>query len=528
MRTLAAMLCWLVLAPSALAQGRIDVGVDPALGQGPWSGRLVVFMVKADAAIGPGKTPADGPFWDDPQPIFAADASSLAPGGTLTLDKSALGFPGTLDDLPAGEYLTQARLETRRERSSWRDHDGNLISGVERVTVGQGAWNVRLTLSRATKARPLPEAPGVKLFTLRSELLSAFHGREVMLRAGVVLPTGFEGGSQRTYPAVYEVPGFGGDHRGAWSRARRAGGGRGGDEATLAREAFWIVLDPESPNGHTLFADSDNNGPVGRALVEELIPALEKAFPLRAQPEARLLRGHSSGGWSVCWLACTYPQTFGAAWPSAPDPVDFRRFQLVDLYTFDNMYRAPLDASPRRPGCGIGPDLASYRAGGKAKMTIRQEATTEHVLGPDNTSAQQWTSWQAVFGPRNERGRPAALYDPISGAIDKAVVERFKRYDLGLLLREQPARFGPIWRERIRLIVGDEDNFFLNEAVALLKADLDRLAPEAGPEGGKAGAGRITMVPGTDHGSVLASPAARAIPGQMLTHLRAHQLIPAP
>jgi S-formylglutathione hydrolase FrmB len=236
--------------------------------------------------------------------------------------------------------------------------------------------------------------------------------------------------------------------------------------------------------------------------VQELIPALEQKYPLIAAPSARILRGHSSGGWSTLWLALTYPETFGASWSTAPDPVDFRRFQLVDIYGGKSFY---VDAA--------GADLASLRSNGATKMTIRQEARGEDILGPDNTSGQQWDSWFAAFGPRNERGNPAALFDPESGALDPKVAAAYRKYDLGELLRTNPARALPLFRTNIHLVCGTEDSFYLNEAVQLMA---DELAKHPGDA---ADSGYIKLVPG-DHSSVFGHEAMRAIPGEVLAHFR--------
>jgi pimeloyl-ACP methyl ester carboxylesterase len=220
----------------------------------------------------------------------------------------------------------------------------------------------------------------------------------------------------------------------------------------LARNAFWIVLDPESGNGHTLFADSANNGPCGEALVKELIPALEAKYRLAPEAKARLLRGHSSGGWSTLWLALRYPETFGATWSTSPDPVDFRKFQTPDIYSDINMYGV------QQPTANGGEPTfkphSSYRAGGQSKMTIAQENQMEEVLGPDNTSAQQWDSWQAVWGPRNDRGHPAALYDPQTGVLDHALAEKYRPYDIADLVRREGGKYGPILHQRCRVVVG--------------------------------------------------------------------------
>lgn len=304
----------------------------------------------------------------------------------------------------------------------------------------------------------------------------------------------------------------------------------------MDRSTFWIVLYPEGPNGHTLFADSANNGPCGRALVEELIPALEKKYPLMAVPEARLLRGHSSGGWSTLWLATEYPGVFGACWSSSPDPVDFRRFQLTNIYDAHNFYgfptnglrstaayaaeewakKVPQGVVPATSDAGPGgvDRLVSFRRDGKAVMTVEREARGEDVLGPDNTSGQQWDSWFAAWGARNERGNPAALFDAETGALDRAAAERYRRFDIADRLRRDPAKYLPIFKERVRLVVGGADNFFLNEAVALLKEDVERLG------GGAKGDGYITIVPGLDHSSIFSSDALKGFESEMGAYVR--------
>ena len=102
-------------------------------------------------------------------------------------------------------------------------------------------------------------------------------------------------------------------------------------------EAIIVYLDGNCRLGHSVYANSDNNGPWGDALVKEFIPELEKQYRCDG---ARLLRGHSSGGWTVLWLQTHYPSVFTACWSSSPDPVDFRDFQKINLYEGENLYYA--------------------------------------------------------------------------------------------------------------------------------------------------------------------------------------------
>lgn len=504
-------LCGAILVKVSLAASGASAGVafevklDAQARTEPATGRLVVFVAPGSAK----GEPVDGPSFENPQPMYGIDVKDLQPGGTAVLDESAgervTGFPVPLRDLPPGSYTGQARLDMFRLDSNWRREPGNMWSAPVAFTVEAGKDSkVTLLLDRVVMERKR-EAPDVEVFELRSELLSKFHGREIKLRAGVVLP--LKRDAARRYPAVYEVPGFGGDHTGAYRTARmRKMVAAGTAESELATQCFWIVPSPESGNGHTLFADSANNGPWGEALVKELMPALEKKYNLEPRREARLLSGHSSGGWSTLWLAVSYPDTFGACWSSSPDPVDFTRFQLPDIYSQDSMY---VNAA--------GEEIGSFRTEGVVKMTVREENGIEEVLGPGNTSGQQWDSWLATFGPRGADGNPAPLYDPATGKLDRAIAEQFRKYDINELVKERPGEVGLLFKERIRLVVGDQDSYYLNEAVARLKERVDALSFLQLPEGGK---GYIKIVPGADHGTVFMSKELRAYPSEMLEWLK--------
>lgn len=534
LRVLAALALAIIAPCAPAAAPRFSVAFDASLRAEPVSGRLVVYLIAPDSGISNRSQPADAPFFEKPQPCFGVTVTDLAPGTPVTIDDAATAFPAPPSRLPKGKYRVQAVLDQARENSEWKREAGNLYSATASVELDPSHTEpVEIKLTKVTKPAPPAPVQGAEIFEARSELLSKFHNRPVDLRAGVVYPIDWQ--PNRSYAAVYEIPGYGGDARTALFMAR----GRTPERAAalpqaeheLWSNAFRIVLDPESGTGggHTLFADSDNNGPCAQALVEELIPALEAKFNLIARSEARLITGHSSGGWSSLWLQLTHPETFAGAWPSSPDPVDFRRFQRTDIYANANMYleglpgeRAPVEGTTPGTAPGSAPGSApsatpSYRSlRGEVLMTVRTENAVEEVIGPANTSAQQWDSWQAVFGPRDPAtGTPAALYNPITGEIDHEVAERFKRYDIGELLRTDPAKYAPILRQRVRLIVGATDSYYLNEAVTLLKNDLDRLSPPKDTD-----TGYIKVLPG-DHSTVMMNPEARAAHAEMLECLRA-------
>jgi len=294
------------------------------------------------------------------------------------------------------------------------------------------------------------------------------------------------------------VPGFGGTHRAAlrWADMLLTPG-----TEALACQAVYVVLDPDAPLGHSGFCNSDNNGPRGDALVRELIPAIEDRFRVVPKPEARIITGHSSGGWSSLWLALQYPETFGACFSSAPDPVDFSAFQAGDLYGDANLFVN-----------GDGREQPSYRQPlspdeDRVMMTVREEIGVESVLGPRGDSGEQWGSWEAMFSRRDPASRlPRAFVDPETGAIDHQVVaDDWSRYDIAKLVASNWARYGPILEGKVRLICGERDSYYLNRAVGKLhdlvedlkKKDVaaNRLPP--------AGPGYIEIIPRATHETIV-------------------------
>ena len=51
-------------------------------------------------------------------------------------------------------------------------------------------------------------------------------------------------------------------------------------------------------------------------------------------------------------------------------------------------------------------------------------------------------------GRREASGSVAALYDPTSGKIDRAEAENYRKYDIHELLKNDPQKFGPIFKQR--------------------------------------------------------------------------------
>lgn len=505
-RTIA--LLTLVAASAARAEPpTFQILIPPLTEGGPFTGRLILHFIDRGSTVSPEFLPSDGPFFNDPQPMYSAYIENAQPGDTFIFVPDQ-AFPVPFEQFPAGSYEMQAIFDREMSHSSWRKEVSNLYSPKRQFkhSPSDPAF-VSIPLLNNSDISLL-RFPIVETFETRSDLLSDFFGEDVTLRAGVVFPINYN--PERSYPAVYHIPGFpiagevGGDFRDAYIQAAIRER-KPHQVSDFWKDAFYIVLDHQGPFGPHLFADSANNGPVGRALLEELLPAIEAEYPLIARPEARLLRGQSSGGWAVIWLQMHHPDVFGGAWASAPDPVDFRAFQTFSVYDSPNAF-TDLD----------GNDTASYREGGQVKMTTREENAMERVMGPEGQSSQQWSSWNAVFSPRGDLTwlgyrLPRQLFDLRTGEIDSSVAEHWRKYDISALVRENPEKFGPVFRDRIRIIAGEQDNFYLNRAVDLLTQAL--IDARVGR-----GNGFITIIPGADH-AVITPELEDGILNDMRKHL---------
>jgi S-formylglutathione hydrolase FrmB len=470
------------------------VTFDAGVSQEPFTGRVYVMLEP-----GTGRQPRLGPNLFSPGPFFAVDVKNWKPGESLVVGNAAVAFPAPLSELEAGVYSVQAVMDFDRGARDFSNAPGNGYSEATSQELDpDSAGVVRLQIDQVVAPRPFPENERVKLVDIKSELLSRFHGRELRLRAGVVLPSSYGKDPEKRYPVIYNVPGFSGTHFGAFQAAKRNATDVDGVEM------LYVVLDPDCRLGHHVFADSDNNGPVGQAVVDELIPHIESRFRAIGKPAARFVTGHSSGGWSSLWLQVTYPDIFGGVWSTAPDPVDFQDFSRIDIYTpGTNMFK---DAQGElRP---------IARLGGKPVLFLKPLSDVEVVMGHGG----QLGSFEAVFSPRGPDGEPKQLWNRATREIDPAVAAAWKRYDIRLILEQNWQILGPKLEGKVHVITGSEDTFYLEGAVALLKEALVRLGSDA----------VIEIVPGKNHFNLVDTEMRQRIAREMADAFRKHELDQTP
>jgi hypothetical protein len=439
---------------------------------------------------------------------FGVDVNDLKPGSTVTIDNTTAGYPlRHLSEVPAGHYFVQSVFNIyepfhladgktvmlppdRGEGQQWNRKPGNPFDAPQAID-----WSptkpLQLVLDKVIPPVPTPQEllasdPGAKQYLrfvhMRSALLSKFWGRDMYLNAWVLLPAGFEEHPDARYPlVVYQdhfSPYFGLAFRTTPPDAKRKGralaraqeGYQFFEDWTNGRMPHMLVISIQNANPYyddSYVVDSENVGPYGSAITQELIPKIEQAYRGIGQGWARATFGGSTGGWEALASQILYPDFYNGTWAACPDPVDFHSYQNVDLYTDTNAFR-------RQGDFGSIPIAADRKADGSILADMSGEVQYEYVRGTHGRSGEQWNIWQAVFSPQGADGYPQPIWNDQTGAIDKQVVAYWHdHWDLTAILERDWPTLGPKLEGKIHVAAGEGDTYFLNNAVHRMQLMLD-------------------------------------------------------
>jgi hypothetical protein len=213
--------------------------------------------------------------------------------------------------------------------------------------------------------------------------------------------------------------------------------------------------------------NSANVGPYGDAITQELIPEVERRFRGVGQPWARALEGGSTGGWEAAASQIFYPDFYNGAYCYCPDPIDFRSYQLVNVYEDNNAFyrHGPFASVPRGE---------MRTSTGQIVAVMEPTVRREEVMGTHGRSTEQFGIWQAVFSPVGDDGYPKPIWNPSTGVIDHDVAKYWKEhYDLRYILERDIATLGPKLVGKLHFAVGDMDTWYLNIAVHLMQGFTD-------------------------------------------------------
>jgi len=486
------------------------ISIDPALRREPLTGRVFVFVSRR-------ATPEPRLQYGglaNTIPLFGRDVDALRAGSSSVIDAGTSGYPlATPRDLPPGDYTIQAlaNVYTRFPRADgntiWAHNDrgegqqftispGNLVSAPVHVRIDPDRRQTfALKLVKAIPPlAPIPDTAFVKHVRMQSALLTKFWGVPIYLGAVVLLPRDYDAQGDRRYPAVYVQGHYSPDPPFHFNPEAppETPAGRDARLATTNEESAYeltqawmrgdtppmvaITFQHPTPYYDDSYAvNSANNGPYGDALLTELIPHLETQFRLSADGRSRFLIGGSTGGWEALALQIYHPDAFNGAWALYPDPVDFHRLQIGDMYEDTSAF------STQRSAWTSSEIPAQRTRDGNTVATMREESRLEAVLGSHGRSAEQFNAWDAAYGPVLQDGYPGEIWDKRTGAIDHDVVNYMRDHDFDLrdYLERNWSRIGPSLVGKLHIDVGDEDDYFLNLACYRLQSFLDATANPA-------------------------------------------------
>jgi hypothetical protein len=489
--------------PSSRTAAHFAVTFPSEKSSAPLDGRLLV-MLSTDSTAEPRFQITDGP---ETQLAFGLDVDRWAPGRPMVVDARAFGYPlRSLAALPPGRYRVQAllnRYETftrsdghvvklppdKGEGQQWNRKPGNLYSTPRWITIGAtSSTPVALVLDREIPPVGVPaETRYIKHERIQSRLLTEFWGRPMYLGAHVLLPEGFDRQTAARYPLVVNHGHFPADLDGfrpeppdpsltcepsarfqldCYNRIVQEHAHQFYKDWTGPDFPRVLLIEIQHPTPYyddSYAVNSANNGPYGDAIMRELIPFIEQKYRGIGQGWARFTYGGSTGGWEAMAAQVFYPDEFNGAWIACPDPIDFRAYTLVNLYQDRNAYY--LDSKWKKT-----PRPGHRNWLGEVDATLEEMNHRELALGTKSRSGQQWDIWEAVYSPAGPDGYPKPIWNKVTGEIDTTVAAYWREhYDLSHILRRDWKTLGPKVRGKLKIYVGDMDNYYLNNAVYLIE-----------------------------------------------------------
>ncbi len=457
------------------------------------------------------------------QEVLGVDVDALAPGATAVVDASTLGYPAeSLNDIPAGDYWVQAVLNVyetfhlanghtvklapdKGEGQHWPVKPGNLYSKPVKIHFDpKSPQTVQISLtekipalekelndvdsidgwSAANDEHQIVDNKWVKHIHIQSDLLTKFWGRPTSIGAVVLLPDGWEEHPDAHYPVIVEQDHFHRDLPGILAfrttppSASLEGGALGTAKNAYKLYQDWtagrlprvivVSIQHATPYFDDSYAvNSENNGPYGDAITQELIPYIEKQFRGIGQGWARSVYGGSTGGWESLASQVFYPDFYNGAWVFCPDVIDFRAYMTMNVYDDKNAFW--IDGA-----FGNVPRPSARQRDGLVLATMEQMSRYELVQGTHGRSGEQLDIWQSVFSPAGDDGYPKPIFNKRTGEIDHEVAKYWKEhYDLSAIMQRDWKTLGPKLAGKLHFYVGEADTFYLDRAVHLVKDFMD-------------------------------------------------------
>ncbi len=436
------------------------------------------------------------------QQVFGYDLENFE-GNNLKLSfDEGFGYPiRNFKDLPEGRYFVQVlihRYETfnradghvvklpmdRGEGQQWNSAPGNVYSLPIEITFPNSEFELKIDQVIPEIEEP-EDTEYIKHIKIKSKLLSDFWGRDIYLGAHILLPEGYDEHPDVKYPLAimhghfpYDFGGFRttppDENLQAVYSERFGVDGYNKIVQEEAYRFYKIWTGPDFPRVITILiqhanpyyddsyaVNSQNLGPYGDAITYELIPYIEEKFRGIGEGWARFVYGGSTGGWEALAVQVKYPDEYNSCYAACPDPIDFRAYCLVNLYSDPNAYYK--EGTFKKT---LIPGHRNYL--GEVDATVKDMNIRELALGTKSRSGQQFDIWEAIYSPVGDDGYPMRIWDKETGDINQDVADYWREhYDLRYIMERDWPTLGPKLKGKINIYCGDMDNYYLNNAVYL-------------------------------------------------------------
>ncbi len=378
--------------------------------------------------------------WFKPPFLFCIDDPKLT--GSVTFNQNTLGFPKAIKDIPKGRYKIQAFVRINEDYFIPGKAAGDQYSKMQRTTIDHSNELNKIECDKVVPLQQKQQKGRIVFNRFKSRKMSAFFKRDYHINYSVALPKDYD--ASKKYPVVVYNPGYTGTYKHVEYATHELD--------SRVHQCITVILDPNCYWGHSVYANSATNGPWCDVMVDEFLPYIDTNYG-GAGPKHRYLTGVSSGGWSSLWLMIQRPEAFAGTWSYAPDPLDFKNFQLYDFYN-------QKDKDLYRKNDGTLKPMSTPLQGNQV-LTYKSLGSFEHVLH----AGGQLQSFGAVFSPCQPNGDPQPWFDPKTGIMHHDVITQWKGYDVCRI-------FPALWKEKhndykgkINLLVHQNDIFFLTHSV---------------------------------------------------------------
>ena len=372
----------------------------------------------------------------------------------------------SLDSLPSNTYYIQVLWQQNFEGFAVTDEQ-NLRSQKIKVEL-HSSQTINIELTELNQRWNLKEHPHIKYEKLKSDTLSGWWGKPMFEHVGVLLPSHYFENPKKEYPIYYYIGGGDSDCRYLSLTMDLSKDFAKWWVSDDAPQIIIVYLDG-TQNRNFYHLDSENLGPHGASLVNEVIPYIENKYRGTTTPTTRFIGGCSTGGYGSLALQLFYPETFNGVYSYSPDPISFTNCLYTNIYVESNYF---------------------YDAFGYSKMfnelgrtnnpiSVKDWVSFENVLGRSGTylDANHGSAVSALtFSPKGENGLPLPMFDSHTGEIDHDVALQWAKYDLTKYIHENWSKIGQDLAGKIYVSSNERDDYFLDGAVRVFESTLSQLA----------------------------------------------------